>query len=118
LRGCPSCLDENSLEKILYAVPLLIKNDPKTLGLLADRNNQRFGRNEVEERENLYQEEFRKNKNRALDEFSESLPAGASLPERPNSLAKPPWRNTDKIDTSLANLSKDKAEKYIMTGQK
>jgi hypothetical protein len=84
----------------------------KTLGQLADQNRKKLGRAYCEDQERKIKEE-RLN----ASEFVGSLPAGASVRKR--EFKDTPWREAhEKVDTSLASMSKEQTERYIMTGKK
>lgn len=113
LEDCPACGEKKTL-KIVYSLPsLFVKGEPTTVGLLAYRNTQKMGRLELEDKDREMFER-RQAAIKSRKEMSPLLPGEHRQPE----YQRPFWRKGDKIDTSLANLSPEKKEKYVMTGEK
>lgn len=97
LERCPEC-SVNTLLRVLHAPMCFVKGEPTTLGHLAERNAQKFGRAECEERELR----------------SKELAAKARGKKTPKKSATPWWRNGSvpglvKKDTVL---SPQECEKY------
>lgn len=111
LKECPYC-GEKTIERTFHAVPVMISNEPKTLGSLAELNRKKFGRAYCEDQEQKMREE-----RLSASEFVGSLPKGAKTIKR--EAKDTPWRKAyEKVDTSLAKLDKEQRHKYIMTGKK
>ena len=52
LKRCPEC-NKNHLQRVILSPPLVfIKGEPTTIGQLADRNTQKMGRYELENKRN------------------------------------------------------------------
>lgn len=95
-----------------------VRQDPKTVGHLADRNTREMGRYELEERRVLDKLNKKAAKKAGQEELSKKLPPGASIVD--SSQYKTPWwrPKTECADMSLNKLSPEKLEKYINTGEK
>lgn len=116
LTRCEEC-GEDALGRVIHAPTLCIKAEPKTLGVLAERNTAKMGKS-YELQEKRHEQELLRNKNKH------------KLPKQP----RPWWRKSDKIDASLAAYGpemvvKDKKVvkrgtlspeglKYVMEGKK
>lgn len=114
-----TCLEcgENALQRVFHAVPVLSRGEPKTLIQQADRNEQKWGRQELEERRHKHKE-------------SGAAGRRAANRKKPK---RPWWRKTEKVNTQLADLAPnvsiekgkivksepltEKATDYIMTGK-
>ena len=113
LEDCQECGEKNSL-KIVYSLPsVFVRREPKTAGLQAYRNTQNMGKLELEDKERQMADR-RQAAIKARKEMSPLLPGQHREPE----YQRPEWRTSDKVDLSLAKLSPEKTEKYIMTGEK
>jgi DNA-directed RNA polymerase subunit RPC12/RpoP len=110
-KTCPTC-NQETLE-FLVGPFIGFMADPKTVGSQAEKNSRNMG---------LYgrQEEIHRMKTEreaALRKRMESgLIEGETLREKPTE--RPWWRDTDKVDKSLADLKGDKLDKFLHTGVK
>lgn len=104
---CPKCKKKklNPVFSVPYAI--IKGSDRESLGSFAERNTKRLGKELVAKKEESKSEK----RNRPLPSGMESLPT-------PTKKKKVWWRKDDKIDTSLANLSPEKKQKFIATGEK
>lgn len=95
LKKCPGC-GKKRLEKVIHIPLVFVRGSTNiSVGTYAERNTKKLG-GQIQEEQEKMQEKSPKTKKK----------------ERPF------WRNTDKPDMSLAKLSPEKLEKYIMTGEK
>jgi aldehyde:ferredoxin oxidoreductase len=117
LTVCQFCLRETIVQ--LFSAVSVIDMTPKTLGAAADRNTEKAGRYERQER----QKELADAKKRARIE-AEKLPPGME-PARPEKPVVPWWRpGTTGPDMSLARLAplspgdqlSPETQKYIVEG--
>ncbi len=105
---CPNC-GKKKLERIITTAPYgIVNQDPKTLKHLADRNTQKMGHYEYEAR---CEEE--KKKRQGYSKFKES---GYDV-VKPD-YERPFWRDSDVIDKSLATMTPEQKQKYILKGEK
>jgi putative FmdB family regulatory protein len=110
---CPEC-QTNSLQTIFYAVPI-IDAEPKTLGGLADRNTERMGHYELQEKRQELAES--KKRGRAEMDLPPTLPAGMESARNENPKA-PWWRpGTSGPDLRLASLTPDQKNQYQYEGK-
>lgn len=111
LKTCPFC-GEESIERVIHAVAVMVRGEPKTLGALADLNRKKFGENYCQEKQNEYKEQMLN-----ANAFTGRLPKGATVQKRERK--DTPWRKANEpVDLSLAKMNKNQKEKYIITGQK
>jgi putative FmdB family regulatory protein len=112
LKICPYCQTQ-SIERVIHSVYVFIRQEPKTLGSLADANRKRLGESYCQEQEQKIREE-----RLSASEFVGKLPKGAS--KGPKRIAMDtPWRKANEpVDLSLAKMNKEQKQKYIMTGKK
>jgi len=103
---CPHC--ENPIGQIYYVPTTYVYNDPKTIGLMADRNNKAMGRQK-------YEETLAEHKQAQADKIANRLGKEKGEVKKP---AVPFWRNSDKVDISLATMTPEKKRHYIETGEK
>lgn len=96
-RKCKKC-GRWKLRRIIYPPHIYSYNEPETIGNLAKRNTEKFGKYELED------------KKREIEKSRRPSPLGKSK-------YKPWWRKGD-IDTSLAKMTKKQKTKYIKTGKK
>ncbi len=111
LKICPYCGDE-TVSRIPQVFTVIDKT-PKTLGGLADTN--KIGNYKKEDLVRKYKEDAMK-----ASKYLGKIPEGAESVDRKPYI--PFWRTSEKVDRSLAQLSKPgnegKLEKFIMTGKK
>lgn len=107
LKICPYC-EEESISRVIHAVPVIINGEPKTIGALADLNRKKFG-------ESYCQEQQLKNREAILkqNEFTGSLPNGVSR----DAVVKRKLTNKS-VDMSLSRMNHEQKKKYILTGKK
>jgi predicted nucleic acid-binding Zn ribbon protein len=106
LTQCPECGEP--LNQVFYPVTGLVKGRSTTLGSYMDSEYKRLGQNEIAERAAAAKlEQDTKYANRLGVEVKD-------LPKK----ERPFWRTTDKIDTSLANMTPEKQAHYVLTGEK
>jgi putative FmdB family regulatory protein len=84
LEHCQECNCLDGLERVIHAAHLFVKAEPKTVGLLAERNTAKMGRYELEDKREAHNQRGKTGR--------------AELPKAP----RPWWRKSDKIDTNLA----------------
>lgn len=110
---CEFC-NEHSIQRVIHSPDVLVKvSDPKTLGLLADRNSKKLGKFGVEDKTKEIKDEYIDRKNKYVGK----LPDGAKSKETES--YTPPWRpNTTGPDLSLSKLTPKQKEKYIFEGKK
>lgn len=87
LEHCQNCNCMDGLERVIHAPHLFIKGEPKTLGVLADRNTASMGRYELEDKREAHKQQGQSGRNQ--------------LPKAP----RPWWRKTDKVNTDLAKYA-------------
>jgi putative FmdB family regulatory protein len=106
---CPSC-QTNSLQTVFYAVQV-IDAEPKTLGALAERNTDRMGVYELQEK----RQELAESKKRGRAEMN--LPAG--MESARNTTPKSPWwrPGTNGPDLKLASLTPEQKDQYQYEGK-
>jgi len=106
---CPSCLEE-SLKVVIQAAQIVI-NEPRTVGMLADRNTAAMS---TSKRSELY-EKTKKDKILAKkimnEELQQRLPKGINLINQGNEDIEP-------VDLKLASLTPAQTKKYIEEGIK
>lgn len=112
LQMCPECGTPNLERVITGGADLIIQQEPKTLGVLADRNHKKNGRFWREDKE----QEARQSRKKAK-KFVGKLKEGAS-PLKRDVNYKPWWRPKENLTTELANLTPEQKKKYIQTGRK
>lgn len=115
LTTCPECLEATLT--IAYNTPPdgFVRGEPKTVGLLADRNRSAMSRQQYEDKVRADKEDYKK-KIQARKEMMPLIP-GESRPD-PSSFEAPIWRpGTTKPNMKLANLNKQQTEKYILEGK-
>lgn len=114
LKTCPECF-EDTLKIVYYTPPDgFVKGDPKTLGLLADRNRSAMSHQQYEDKIRQDKEDY-KAKIQARKEMMPLIP-GETRPD-PSSFETPIWRpGTTKPNMKLANLTKQQTENYIVKG--
>lgn len=105
----------NTLEIVYYPAVTLIKGEATTIGLECDRRNAAMGKFEYEDKAAAVKKEYADNIKKRRENMH--LIEGESLPEE-TPKARPFWRKTDKVDLNLANMTKEKEQRYIMTGKK
>ena|SRR6185503_13072504 len=112
---CENC-GQNTLERVISGglCTILKVDEPKTLGLLSDRNGKKFGKQYIAEKSHEI-----KNKNRKNRKYTGKLKEGAVQEDRSkiDFDYKPPWRDGP-IDKSLAKLKGKSLENYLLTGKK
>jgi putative FmdB family regulatory protein len=112
LVNCPLC--QQSIQRVIHSPrDVFVNGEPKTLGVLAEQNRKRLGESYCQEKEQQMREE-RLN----ASEFKGKLPTGASVGEK--RVAHDTWwrKANEPVDLSLATMTPEKTEKYIMTGKK
>lgn len=93
-RKCPSC-KKLKLRRVLFPAYASVRNDPKTLHHLADRNTQKMGKYEFEEKTKDITEKKKKKKENA-----------------------PWWRpGTTSVNKKLQKLTPAQEDMYIKTGK-
>ncbi len=115
LESCEECNCLDGLERVIHAANIFIKQEPKTVGLLADRNTAKMGHYELEDKREAHRQ------------------TGESGRKQMPRAERPWWRKSDKIDFELAKYGGDvkmkdgqvettplseKALKYVMEGKK
>lgn len=113
-KKCPLC-NKVTLQRIITSAPLgFVKQDAKTLGQLAERNEKKFGKDEVKERRAL-QEEDRKRAIELKNQRAEArLPKGMSIRKPGKSkIAELPSH----IKTAVNTGDKSRIDKYVMEGR-
>jgi hypothetical protein len=106
---CPEC-HQPTFKVAINRPEFIIPHDPKTVGLLADRNTKAMSIMERCDRQSKQDEDRKKAQKICDDELASKLPKGASLIKRDE--------NAPSVDTSLANLSPVQQERFIETGKK
>jgi len=115
LTDCQECKSSDyKLEKVLYACTAFVKNEPKTVGLAAERNSQRMGHNEIHERECKLKEQKELAREVAQAEVAAKLPKGASLMTKPKGFDLP--EETKKIIKKLSKADEKQKTRYIESG--
>ena len=110
MKICPECETEG-LYRVIHAVHCSVRQDPKTVGAIADRNTSKMSN--AHKSEMYEKQEYNKQlaRARAREELAAKLPTGASIPN-------PPSSEIPKVDMSLTKLTPQQTEKYIETGKK
>lgn len=108
---CPVC-KKKSLERLLFPVAGFVRQDPTTLGQLAERNSKKLGKEGLASAQRKLKQEQAESRQQSLRELEKSLPAGAKI--RENQEHKP-WYGS--LPTSLKNADGKKLTKYIMEGK-
>lgn len=109
LETCMSC-SEKTLHRVIYAAQVFSRQEPKTLGALAEQNTSKLGRYE---KENLYQnmkERKAMAKKAAAEELQKKLPSGAKVMQ--------PDASPIEIDKKLASFNNEQIRKYVDSGVK
>lgn len=99
LTKCPDC-GTLSLVRVIGVPRAIIYGNAETVGQIADYNTRKMGKYELEEKRR-----------------TELVKQGKD-PEAKTEKYIPPWRDKEKVDTSLAGLSPEKQKHYILTGEK
>ena len=107
LRLCQACKSE-SLERVIYAATAFVRGEPKTLGLLADRNTSKMSSMERADKAEA-DAQHKKAANAAAR--NELRAKGMNIPEPTEGPKLPP------INKKLADLSPKQAQTYIQTGK-
>lgn len=108
---CPVC-KKKKLERLLFATYGFVRQDPTTLGQLAERNMEKMGKEGLAKarREQTAQQEA--SRQEALKRLESTLPSGATIaPQQEHK----PWYG--KLPTTLKNSTQDKFKKYILDGK-
>jgi putative FmdB family regulatory protein len=116
LHDCPEC-SHPSLHRVIHAVSVLSRGEPKTVMQQADRNEKQMGRFQLED------------KRQEVKDAADVARGGKKRPKP----QRPFWRKTDKVNTELAKIApkvtvkngeivereelSQKAVDYIMTGK-
>jgi putative FmdB family regulatory protein len=116
LVNCPHC-EQPTLSVIPFAVGVLVKDEPKTIGSLAEKNTDKLGRYGREDLWAKIDQNKKDAKEAAREELSKKLPSGASLPEIPNSPIKIGGVDISKPNPRLNELNKEQKIKYIHEGK-
>lgn len=115
--ACPAC-DAKGPERLISATYGVVRQDPKTIKHLADRNTQKMGRYEYEAR----CKEETERKERAKQGLQKELPKGMTrMADDPEFKAAPDpwWRGKgEAVDKSLAELTPKEQMNYIWNGDK
>jgi len=107
---CPKC-NRDTLNVVIHAAHAFVRGEPKTIGMLADRNTAAMSNAQKSE---LYakQEHDRIAAKRHMNQEIEArLPEGASIPKYDPHSVEP-------IDMSLASLTPKQVKKYVEEGVK
>ena len=110
---CKTC-HRNGLQRVPQVPYLSVKlgtSDLKTVGHLAARNTELYGKKIEEER--LKEEEKREE-----ERMKTPLFGGKFKRAKKQKAERPWWRDTDKIDKSLAKMTPKQMKKYILEGKK
>lgn len=115
LKKCPKC-NNLTLCTVFYPAHAFVKEEPKTLGLLAERNSQSLGNQGMQEIWAKTEERKQLAKETAYKELTARLPEGAIIPIEKKSEA---WYRPDTNGpiTDLANLTPEKTRKFIEEGK-
>lgn len=109
---CPEC-NQNTAQRVIHCGgDFIIKEEPKTLGVLADRNNKKMGKFEKEDKTREIKQKGKKGR-----KYLGKLKEGATQQERPDPNYKPWWRK-EAVDKGLAKLTPKEKHTYILTGKK
>jgi putative FmdB family regulatory protein len=98
---CGEC-HQDTLERVLHAATICTKSEPKTLGHLADRNRDKMGRYEYQEKNHKLAERKQRGKKQISDEAK---------------AARKAWGRPEATDRSLANMTAKQKKDYILKGE-
>ncbi len=108
---CPVC-KKRKLERLIFPAYGFVRQDPTTIGQLAERNMKRMGKEGVEKARRKLKAEQEQSRQAALVELEKSLPAGAKI--KPQQEHKP-WYG--KLPETLKEASSTKLNRYIREGK-
>lgn len=108
---CPVC-KKNKLERLIFATYGFVRQDPTTLGQLAERNMKRMGKEGLESARRKQAAEQESSRQAALVELEKTLPAGAKI--KPKQEHKP-WYG--KLPETLQKATPQKLNRYIKEGK-
>lgn len=107
---CENC-DQDDLERqITGGGEIIVQAEAKTLGVVANRNNKKFGRQYCEDK-------TREIKARGKLGRKKLMGDRVNRTEKPVN-TKAPWRSGDKPDLTLNQLTREQKLRYIETGYK
>ncbi len=106
LETCPDC-GKDTIYRVIHAVTINCKKEPKTLGSLAGRNTDKMSRAEREEKAAAIK---RKPK------FSREAPGGEVVEP---SGKRPSWRpDMETADLALNSYTSEETKKYVLEGKR
>lgn len=115
LKKCPAC-KKNKLYQDLTGQHTFVYSEPKTVGHLADRNSERAGKYELEDKRRELKRSFDKPKLEKLKKAGIVKESAEELPEVKNPWFNPEGKNLSKELKPILDNPK-KIKKYIKDGR-
>lgn len=117
LRKCPEC-GKVALERVILSAPYaFVRQDPTTVGQLAERNTKKMGREAVEmtERNRAARDDEVRRQNR--ESLQKRLPKGYELLGSSKDAADPNARPPEKVQEAVKSGNQKAVDNYILTGE-